>query len=84
MTSAALFPTLLAQSPAVAIASALLAALCVLVIVWAVLSAAARHKPGDIDKQIASLKRHADKAVKTRPRVRAGRAGSHPNRTTHL
>ena len=38
------------------------------VLIWAALP---RRKDADIERQIATLRRHADHAVQTRPRVRA-------------
>lgn len=45
------------------------------VLIWAALP---RRKDADIERQIATLRRHADHAVQTRPRVRANGCASTP------
>ena len=51
--------------------STLLALVAIGAGLWAIVRK--RNKPGaDIDRQIATLRKHADHAVATRPRVRAG------------
>ena len=66
-----------------ATASPYLAALVVLlvvasigVLIWACLPE--RDRNSDIERQIATLRRHADHAVQTRPRVRANGCASTP------
>ena len=54
----------------------LLALLAIGVLIWAALPE--RDRNSDIERQIASLRRHADHAVATRPRVRANGCHSLP------
>ena len=66
--------TLSNLGPMMAALIVLLALFCIGVLIWSALpgrSAKAR-RDADIDRQIASLRRHADQDVATRPRVRAG------------
>ncbi len=65
--------TLSNLGPMMAALIVLLALFCIGVLIWSALpgrSAKAR-RDADIERQIASLRRHADHAVTTRPRVRA-------------
>ena len=54
----------------------LLALLAIGVLIWACLPE--RDRNSDIERQIASLRRHADHAVATRPRVRANGCAATP------
>jgi hypothetical protein len=65
--------TLSNLGPMMAALIVLLALFCIGVLIWSALpgrSAKAR-RDADIERQIASLRRHADHAAATRPRVRA-------------
>jgi len=55
----------------------LLALLAIGVLIWAALPRRTR-RDADIERQIATLRRHADHAVQTRPRVRANGCASTP------
>ena len=57
-------------SPYIAALVVLLVVASIGVLIWACLPE--RDRNSDIDRQIASLRRHADQDVATRPRVRAG------------
>lgn len=56
-------------SPYIAALVVLLVIVSIGVLIWACLPE--RDRNSDIDRQIATLRRHADHAVATRPRVRA-------------
>ena len=56
--------------PYIAALVVLLVIVSICVLIWACLPE--RDRNSDIDRQIASLRRHADQDVATRPRVRAG------------
>jgi len=64
-------------SPYIAALVVLLVIVSIGVLIWACLPE--RDRDSDIERQIATLRRHADHAVQTRPRVRAntcaGQAG---------
>ncbi len=55
----------------------LLALLAIGVLIWAALPRRTR-RDADIERQIATLRRHADHAVATRPRVRANGCAATP------
>ena len=55
----------------------LLALLAIGVLIWAALPRRTR-RDADIERQIATLRRHADHAVATRPRVRANGCSATP------
>ena len=64
---------LLHHQPAIAAALLVLALLIIGLAIW-ILLPRADDREADIERQIQSLRRHADHAVATRPRVRAGQA----------
>ena len=63
-------------SPYIAALVVLLVIVSIGVLIWACLPE--RDRNSDIDRQIATLRRHADHAVATRPRVRANGCHSLP------
>ena len=63
-------------SPYIAALVVLLVIVSIGVLIWACLPE--RDRNSDIDRQIATLRRHADHAVQTRPRVRANGCASTP------
>jgi hypothetical protein len=63
-------------SPYIAALVVLLVVASIGVLIWACLPE--RDRNSDIDRQIASLRRHADHAVATRPRVRANGCAATP------
>jgi hypothetical protein len=63
-------------SPYIAALVVLLVIVSIGVLIWACLPE--RDRNSDIERQIASLRRHADHAVQTRPRVRANGCASTP------
>lgn len=63
-------------SPYIAALVVLLVIVSIGVLIWACLPE--RDRNSDIDRQIASLRRHADHAVATRPRVRANGCAATP------
>jgi len=67
---------LLTDSPWLAVFIVLLVLASIGVLIWACLPE--RDRNSDIERQIASLRRHADHAVTTRPRVRANGGASTP------
>jgi len=70
---------LLAHQPAIAAALLLLALLIIGLAIW-ILLPRADDREADIERQIQSLRRHADHSVATRPMVRAGQpAGCNTN-----
>ena len=64
-------------SPYIAALVVLLVIVSIGVLIWACLPE--RDRNSDIDRQIASLRRHADHAVATRPRVRANGCAATPS-----
>ncbi len=75
MTITQTLAALLHHQPAIAIALLVLALLIIGLAIW-ILLPRADEREADIERQIQSLRRHADHAVATRPRVRAnGYAG---------
>ena len=63
-------------SPYIAALVVLLVIVSIGVLIWACLPE--RDRNSDIERQIASLRRHADHAVATRPRVRANGCAATP------
>ena len=63
-------------SPYIAALVVLLVIVSIGVLIWACLPE--RDRNSDIDRQIATLRRHADHAVATRPRVRANGCAATP------
>jgi hypothetical protein len=63
-------------SPYIAALVVLLVIVSIGVLIWACLPE--RDRNSDIERQIATLRRHADHAVQTRPRVRANGCASTP------
>jgi hypothetical protein len=63
-------------SPYIAALVVLLVIVSIGVLIWACLPE--RDRNSDIERQIASLRRHADHAVQTRPRVRANGCAATP------
>lgn len=63
-------------SPYIAALVVLLVIVSIGVLIWACLPE--RDRNSDIDRQIASLRRHADHAVATQPRVRANGCAATP------
>ena len=63
-------------SPYIAALVVLLVIVSIGVLIWACLPE--RDRNSDIERQIATLRRHADHAVATRPRVRANGCASTP------
>ena len=63
-------------SPYIAALVVLLVIVSIGVLIWACLPE--RDRDADIERQIATLRRHADHAVATRPRVRANGCASTP------
>ena len=63
-------------SPYIAALVVLLVIVSIGVLIWACLPE--RDRDSDIERQIQSLRRHADHAVATRPRVRANGCASTP------
>ena len=63
-------------SPYIAALVVLLVIVSIGVLIWACLPE--RDRNSDIDRQIASLRRHADQDVATRPRVRANGCAATP------
>jgi len=68
---------LLTHEPAIAAALLVLALLIIGLAIW-ILLPARDDREADIDRQIATLRRHADHAVHTRPRVRANSCHATP------
>ena len=70
--------TLITTLPPILLAFVTLLALLALgVLIWSVLPRR-NARDADIERQIATLRRHADHAVQTRPRVRANGCASTP------
>ena len=63
-------------SPYIAALVVLLVIVSIGVLIWACLPE--RDRNSDIERQIATLRRHADHALQTRPRVRANGCASTP------